>query len=264
MRSRSLLTATATATSSDNSAANANSRTADARDDHQQQQQEEEQSSSHSGIYNKYNASTSAGFSVNASSGLGHPQQHPRLPRQQSYLALAIPSTPPIHERREYINTIVAGSDDDLTLFPSSSSSSAAIPDKTGLAAKPVSTSTSSLSSSSMATLSHRQSLSTLLPPLLFLLVLFVISLTAIYFAISTIPLKLPHNVSEIRLQTIALRDYSRIGLSQGLHVSAVLSALFVFKQAFSVPGSILVNILFGSLYGTVSLSLNSSCDLRG
>jgi hypothetical protein len=254
MRSRSLLTATAL---SDSSAANANSRTADLRDDQLQQQQEEEQSG-HSAIYNKYNASTSAGFSVNASSGLGHPQQHPRLPRQQSYLALSIPSTPPIHERREYINTRVAGSDDDLTLFPSTSSSAAAIPDKTGLAGKPISTSTSSLhsSSSSMPTLSHRQSLSTLLPPLLFLLVLFVISLTAIYFAISTIPLKLPHNVSEIRLQTIALRDYSRIGLSQGLHVSAVLSALFVFKQAFSVPGSILVNILFGSLYGTVRLSL--------
>lgn len=73
---------------------------------------------------------------------------------------------------------------------------------------------------------------------------------------VSTIPLKIPHNISEIKVQTVALRDYSRKGMSEGLHVSAVLSALFVFKQAFSVPGSILVNILFGSLYGTYAATL--------
>ena len=106
--------------------------------------------------------------------------------------------------------------------------------------------------------------LSKLLPPVLFLLSLFCVSLVCIYYAISTIPLTLPHNISEIRQQSTALRDYSRRGFTEGLHVSAVLSAIFVFKQAFSVPGSILVNILFGSLYGTVScLTCEHDCRER-
>lgn len=98
--------------------------------------------------------------------------------------------------------------------------------------------------------------LSRLLPPLLFLCVLFTLSLFCVYLAINTIPLQLPHTISEIRQQTVALREYSRRGWWEGMHVSAVLSVLFIFKQAFSVPGSILVNILFGSLYGTVSYFL--------
>jgi hypothetical protein len=65
--------------------------------------------------------------------------------------------------------------------------------------------------------------------------------------------LSIPHSISQIREQSAALQAYARRGWTEGIHVSAVLSALFVFKQAFSVPGSILVNILFGSLYGTVS-----------
>lgn len=107
------------------------------------------------------------------------------------------------------------------------------------------------------------QTLSKLLPPILFLIITFMISLIIIFYMVSTIPLKIPHNISEIKLQTIALRDYSRKGLSEGLHVSAVLSALFVFKQAFSVPGSILVNILFGSLYGTVSFLPSYSLHVK-
>lgn len=216
----------------------------------------------------------------------------PRLKKQQSYLALTIPPTPgastPSLAYTENGNRPLRGEDEDCMLpspiseaeeqehpthphhrhhyaaehssashqeNPSHASSSL----YDGIGAQPVSSSSSFLSSltSTAPTLSTQrashQTLSTLLPPILFLCISFVISLTIMFYMVSTIPLKIPHNISEIKLQTVALRDYSRKGLSEGLHVSAVLSALFVFKQAFSVPGSILVNILFGSLYGTVS-----------
>ncbi|KAK9900576.1 hypothetical protein P389DRAFT_14731 [Cystobasidium minutum MCA 4210] len=138
-----------------------------------------------------------------------------------------------------------------------------------GIAAQPISSTSAFLSSltSSAPTLSTQRAshatLSTLLPPILFLCVSFMISLTIMFYMVSTIPLTIPHNISEIKLQTVALRDYSRKGLSEGLHVSAVLSALFVFKQAFSVPGSILVNILFGSLYGTYAATV-CACIFTG
>jgi len=208
-----------------------------------------------------------------------------RLQKQQSYLALNIPPTPgvstPSLAYTDNGGRPLRGDDDDLILpspivevveehhagqqsFSDSSFSNATYEygepsHLSGIAAQPTSSSTSFLASlnSTTPTLStHRashQKLSSLLPPILFLCVSFVISLTIIFFMVSTIPLTIPHNVSEIKIQSVALRDYSRKGLTEGLHVSAVLSALFVFKQAFSVPGSILVNILFGSLYGTVS-----------
>ena len=193
----------------------------------------------------------------------------PRLNRQQSYLALSIPPTPgaspsmPLQQLK--------GDDEDRRL-PSPVREDSAHP-YDALAARPSTSSfplgfaTAADSSTAGATTLSGQAaarqqslpLSKLLPPVLFLLSLFCVSLVCIYYAISTIPLTLPHNISEIRQQSTALRDYSRRGFTEGLHVSAVLSAIFVFKQAFSVPGSILVNILFGSLYGTVS-----HCRLQG
>ena len=176
---------------------------------------------------------------------------HPTLYRQTSYLALSIPSTPlPVGTTSSGTdnNTLQLHTPHVLELVSSHSSYP--------LAAKPISASASNWLDSPTRNPSSRHqqnSFSRLLPPLLFLILLFAVSLFFIYLAISTIPLQLPHRISDIREQTIALRTYSRKGFSEGFQVSAVLSVLFVFKQAFSVPGSILVNILFGSLYGTVS-----------
>lgn len=181
----------------------------------------------------------------------------PRLNRQQSYLSLSIPPTPGVGTSSS--NLQLRGDDEDRRLPSPVTEAIEVRAQSTGLAARPL----TSLSQVKAAptTLSQRaanspQSLSKLLPPVLFLLFLFSLSLLFIYYAISTIPvLSIPHNVSEIREESAALREYARRGWTEGVHVSAVLSAIFVFKQAFSVPGSILVNILFGSLYGTVSLT---------
>lgn len=193
------------------------------------------------------------------------------MTRAQSYLAVAIPPTPHSEQLPASNAFKLRGEDEDLKLpsplSPSdAATATASTSSNNGLAARPISSSflsqtrrppSGSISNVQIPTHLHpRHSLSNLLPPILFLCVIFSISLVCIYLAISTIPLTIPHNISEIREQTIALRNYSRQGLTEGLHVSAVLSALFVFKQAFSVPGSILVNILFGSLYGTVSVGM--------
>lgn len=199
--------------------------------------------------------------------------------RARSYLTVSIPPTP-VQERESFDfapptrpgQSIIVGSDENKNIVPSSlyerpeyntSTSSRLIQNAydhgNGIAARPLAVQADSFNGTRAraATLSSARqqthTLANLLPPIIFLAAAFCTCLVLIYFAISTIPLKLPHNVSEIKEQASALRDYSRKGFTEGLHVTAVLSALFVFKQAFSVPGSILVNILFGSLYGTVS-----------
>ncbi|KAK0531824.1 hypothetical protein OC834_002823 [Tilletia horrida] len=79
--------------------------------------------------------------------------------------------------------------------------------------------------------------------------------------------------LADIRAVTTSLKEYARTGkaaLQEGtqpdvdelvagplglgfakLHVLLVLSALFTWKQAFTIPGSIIMNVIFGALYGT-------------
>ncbi|GAA95046.1 uncharacterized protein L969DRAFT_95978 [Mixia osmundae IAM 14324] len=118
--------------------------------------------------------------------------------------------------------------------------------DQTGKIAR-----TGSISAPSPAVPSGRP-LHALLRPMLILAGLFVISLGLVVYLVSTIPtLQLPHSLSDVRAQTLALKQYGAAGTRQSLHVFTILCCLFVFKQAFSIPGSILMNILFGALYGT-------------
>ncbi|KAK0561418.1 hypothetical protein OC844_003214 [Tilletia horrida] len=79
--------------------------------------------------------------------------------------------------------------------------------------------------------------------------------------------------LADIRAVTTSLKEYARTGkaaLQEGaqpdvdelvagplglgfakLHILLVLSALFTWKQAFTIPGSIIMNVIFGALYGT-------------
>lgn len=100
----------------------------------------------------------------------------------------------------------------------------------------------------------------TTVQPMVILLILFLCCTGVVVYLVSTIPvLSLPHNLREVLDQAIALKHYSRTSFAASLHVLFVLSTLFVYKQAFSIPGSLLSNCLFGSLYGvTVSTLLTS------
>ncbi|KAM0753940.1 hypothetical protein T439DRAFT_378049 [Meredithblackwellia eburnea MCA 4105] len=89
-------------------------------------------------------------------------------------------------------------------------------------------------------------------PQLGLLLVLFLSSLCLIFLLISTLPnLFIPHSLSDLPTLTSAMTTYRSSSPWAEAHLFIVLSGLFLWKQCFSVPGSILTNILFGALYGT-------------
>jgi len=96
------------------------------------------------------------------------------------------------------------------------------------------------------------KSLRDFVPQLVILLSLFVSSFAVIAFTISTLPgLFLPHSVADLPALTATLTTYRASSYTAELHLFAVLTLLFLWKQCFSIPGSVLTNILFGALYGT-------------
>lgn len=97
-----------------------------------------------------------------------------------------------------------------------------------------------------------RKSLRDFVPQLGILLTLFLSSFVVIALTIATLPgLFLPHSVSDLPALTNTLTTYRASSFTAELHLFVVLTLLFLWKQCFSIPGSILTNILFGALYGT-------------
>ncbi|KAL9939430.1 hypothetical protein V8E36_001247 [Tilletia maclaganii] len=126
------------------------------------------------------------------------------------------------------------------------------------------------------------------IPTLAILAAIFILSTTFIILTLRTLPVhlapssapdqqqpsliqRLTHlTLADIRTLTTSLKQYARTGrdsassddvtasaglLGRGaakLHVLIALSSLFVWKQAFTIPGSIIMNVIFGALYGTL------------
>ncbi|EFP76123.1 hypothetical protein PGT21_004334 [Puccinia graminis f. sp. tritici] len=89
-----------------------------------------------------------------------------------------------------------------------------------------------------------------LLKPISLLILTTISSLLIIKTAINSIPfLRLPTSIELISNQIHDLRTYSSTSTTNSLHLALVLSIIFVSKQAFSVPGTALLNILIGSIY---------------
>ncbi|KAL8292455.1 hypothetical protein RQP46_001067 [Phenoliferia psychrophenolica] len=89
-------------------------------------------------------------------------------------------------------------------------------------------------------------------PQVALLAVLFVASFGMIAALVASLPnLFIPHSVSDLPQLTNALSAYRASSTFAELHLFVVLSFLFLWKQCFSIPGSVLTNILFGALYGT-------------
>lgn len=96
------------------------------------------------------------------------------------------------------------------------------------------------------------KSLKNFIPQLLLLLALFLSSFFVIALMITTLPgLFIPHSLTEIPTLATSLETYRSSTRLADIHIFIVLSSLFLWKQAFSIPGSVLTNILFGVLYGT-------------
>lgn len=98
------------------------------------------------------------------------------------------------------------------------------------------------------------KSLRDFVPQVALLSALFVGSFAVIAVLISTLPnLFIPHAVSDLPALTSALSTYRASSSFAELHLFVVLTVLFLWKQCFSIPGSVLTNILFGALYGTAA-----------
>ncbi|GAA5900644.1 hypothetical protein JCM5296_006736 [Sporobolomyces johnsonii] len=98
----------------------------------------------------------------------------------------------------------------------------------------------------------ERKTLRDFVPQLIILVTLFLSSFAVIFFFISTLPgLFLPHSVADLPALTKTLSAYRASSFGAELHLFGVLTLLFLWKQCFSIPGSVLTNILFGALYGT-------------
>ncbi|CAG8698933.1 5613_t:CDS:2, partial [Acaulospora morrowiae] len=79
-----------------------------------------------------------------------------------------------------------------------------------------------------------------LLPCILLLFVFAMFSLGGVVALVRTIPdLFLPTTLEAVKRQAIMLKDYSNGSWKGYFHVIGVLSAIYIWKQTFSVPGAI-------------------------
>lgn len=102
------------------------------------------------------------------------------------------------------------------------------------------------------------------LPRLLFLFTIFAASTCCIVFMLSTLPLTLPKHITSLTLAEIkdlamSLKLYSQSSNKAFVHTLVVLGTFFTWKQSFTVPGSLIMNVVFGAMYGTYSGTLYTS-----
>ncbi|GAA5935537.1 hypothetical protein JCM3775_003343 [Rhodotorula graminis] len=165
-------------------------------------------------------------------------------------LAAAVVMPPPIFEQYEPPPTPQVPSS-SVSAYDSAAAAAVAAGDRSSTSLYPPATGGVPLASDLVPT-SSPKSLRDFVPQLVILLSLFVSSFAVIAFTISTLPgLFLPHSVADLPALTATLTTYRASSYTAELHLFAVLTLLFLWKQCFSIPGSVLTNILFGALYGT-------------
>ncbi|KAG8751564.1 hypothetical protein FRC14_007771 [Serendipita sp. 396] len=106
--------------------------------------------------------------------------------------------------------------------------------------------------------------------PLLFVILLFPLSTALVIGSLWTLPVLLPtredddnqqhtvfpRTIAEVRAIAWALKGYSETGPWELIHVLAVLAVTALWKHAWSIPGSALLNILTGTLLPPVLATL--------
>ncbi|KAF8205039.1 hypothetical protein BJ912DRAFT_1018267 [Pholiota molesta] len=97
--------------------------------------------------------------------------------------------------------------------------------------------------------------------PILFVVLLFPISTALVLWCLSTLPISLswPHNIVDLAQLGRELHAYTQSGPGPLSHVVGVMAISAVWKHAWSIPGSVLWNVLggalFSPLYATVLLT---------
>ncbi|KDQ12719.1 hypothetical protein BOTBODRAFT_97574, partial [Botryobasidium botryosum FD-172 SS1] len=86
--------------------------------------------------------------------------------------------------------------------------------------------------------------------PLLLLISVFIISFLPVLAALSSLPItrEFPRTLPDISRLGHELQAYADSGFAGKAHVLLVLSITAVWKHSWSVPGSVLVNVLCGTL----------------
>lgn len=97
--------------------------------------------------------------------------------------------------------------------------------------------------------------------PILLLLSLFVLSLFPIAAALASLPItafgSIPKTLSDIAQLGHELKSYAD-GSTQGrLHVIAVLSITAIWKHAWSIPGSVVINVIAGTILSPFPATLH-------
>ncbi|KAK6091874.1 hypothetical protein BDV3_006584 [Batrachochytrium dendrobatidis] len=84
---------------------------------------------------------------------------------------------------------------------------------------------------------------------------MFIIWKLALILPTTDHPIHIPHSLADLKLLAATLKVYSS---SHFIYVLVLFCAVFLFKQSFGVPGSALLNVLAGALYGYPAIILIS------
>ncbi|KIM68778.1 hypothetical protein SCLCIDRAFT_105212 [Scleroderma citrinum Foug A] len=87
--------------------------------------------------------------------------------------------------------------------------------------------------------------------PILFVVLLFPLSTALIFLALYSLPISVawPRTLSELAELNLELQRYSQSGPGPLAHVIGVLSVTAAWKHAWSIPGSVIWNVLAGALF---------------
>ncbi|KAJ7507890.1 snare associated Golgi protein-domain-containing protein [Mycena galericulata] len=106
--------------------------------------------------------------------------------------------------------------------------------------------------------------------PMLFVMLLLPLSTALVLLSLTTLPITVswPRTLPDLAQLGRELLGYSQSGPAQTAHVVAVLSLTAVWKHAWSVPGSVVWNVLAGALFSpafatvlmTTLTTLGSAC----
>ncbi|KAF7721802.1 Transmembrane protein 41A [Apophysomyces ossiformis] len=81
-----------------------------------------------------------------------------------------------------------------------------------------------------------------------------VIGLVSLFFTMTlaheVLDIGLPRTLAEVQATAVQLEELARATWTGSLSVAGVFAVLYLWQQAFSVPGSVLLNLLAGYLYG--------------
>lgn len=98
----------------------------------------------------------------------------------------------------------------------------------------------------------------------LFTLIATVSLIFSLLLAHQTLGLGIPHTLSDMKEFAIQLENISQETWTGYVHVTFVFAVLYLWQQAFSIPGSVLLNLLGGYLYGSFAGSLWTSLLTAG